>query len=72
MVIDVPPLAVPSGILGTIDDMWWGWVTDFGLPGPDRAEGGRYLIVGPDYDGLLPDSAGVAIRQTRCLVAAGR
>ena len=55
MVIDVPPLAAPSGILGTIDDMWWGWVTDFGLPGPDRAEGGRYLIVGPDYDGLLPD-----------------
>ena len=53
MVLDVPP---PSGILGTIDDMWWGWVTDFGVPGPDRSEGGRYLIVGPDYDGLLPDS----------------
>ena len=56
MVLDVPPLAAPSGILGTIDDMWWGWVTDFGVPGPDRSEGGRYLIVGPDYDGLLPDS----------------
>ena len=56
MVLDVPPLGAPSGILGTIDDMWWGWVTDFGLPGPDRAEGGRYLIVGPDYKGFLPDS----------------
>ena len=56
MVLDVPPLAAPSGILGTIDDMWWGWVTDFGVPGPDRSEGGRYLIVGPDYDGVLPDS----------------
>jgi hypothetical protein len=56
MVIDVPPLGAPSGILGTIDDMWFRWVTDFGLPGPDRAEGGRYLLVGPGYDGPLPDS----------------
>jgi hypothetical protein len=56
MVIDVPPLGRPSGILGTIDDMWFRWVTDVGLPGPDRAEGGRYLIVGPGYDGPLPDS----------------
>ena len=56
MVLDVPALAAPSGILGTIDDMWWGWVTDFGVPGPDRSEGGRYLLVGPDYKGLLPDS----------------
>jgi hypothetical protein len=56
MVIDVPALAAPSGILGTIDDMWFNWVTDVGLPGPDRGEGGRYLIVGPGYDGPLPDS----------------
>ena len=56
MVLDVPPLGPPSGILGTIDDMWFRWVTDFGLPGPDRAQGGRYLVVGPGYDGPLPDS----------------
>jgi hypothetical protein len=56
MVIDVPALGAPSGILGTIDDMWFKWVTDIGLPGPDRAAGGRYLIVGPGYDGPLPDS----------------
>jgi len=36
--------------------MWWGWITDFGLPGPDRGEGGRFLLVPPDYDGPLPDS----------------
>jgi len=56
MVIDIPALGPPSGILGCIDDMWFDWVTDCGLPGPDRAEGGRYLLVGPDYDGALPDS----------------
>ncbi len=56
MVLDVPPLGAPSGLLGTIDDMWFRWVTDIGLPGPDRGAGGRYLLVGPGYDGPLPDS----------------
>jgi len=36
--------------------MWWGWIIDFGLPGPDRGEGGRFLLVPPDYDGPLPSS----------------
>jgi hypothetical protein len=27
--------------LGTFDDMWFHWIIDFGLPGPDRGEGGR-------------------------------
>ena len=56
MVIDVPSIDAPSGILGTVDDMWFRWVTDLGLPGPDRGQGGRYLMVGPGYDGPLPDS----------------
>ena len=56
MVLDVPSVPAPSGLLGTIDDMWFKWVTDIGLPGPDRGAGGRYLIVGPGYDGPLPDS----------------
>ena len=56
MVVDVPAMPAPSAILGTIDDMWFRWVTDVGLPGPDRGEGGKYLLVGPGYDGPLPDS----------------
>ena len=36
--------------------MWFKWVTDVGLPGPDRGLGGKYLLVGPGYDGSLPDS----------------
>jgi hypothetical protein len=39
MVLDVPALGPPSGLLGTIDDMWFNWVTDIGLPGPDRGAG---------------------------------
>ena len=38
MVLETPPKA-----LGTLDDAWWRWVIDFGAPGPDRGEGGKYL-----------------------------
>ena len=51
IVVETPPLA-----LGVVDDMWFQWVTDFGLPGPDRGEGGRYLFVPPGYKGELPES----------------
>jgi hypothetical protein len=45
----------PTDGLGAINDMWFQWVTDVGNPGPDRGLGGKYLIVGPDYDGPLPE-----------------
>ncbi|MBY5357240.1 DUF1254 domain-containing protein [Rhizobium leguminosarum] len=51
IVIETPPMS-----LGVIDDVWFRWVTDFGLPGPDRGEGGRYLLVPPGYKGELPES----------------
>ena len=57
VVVEIPALGAPSGILGTIDDMWFRWVTDVGLPGPDRGEGGRYLLVGPDYEVHFPTAA---------------
>jgi len=51
------PLVIeqPSMGLGTINDMWFNWVIDVGLPGPDRGQGGRYLLVPPGYDGPLPE-----------------
>ena len=51
MVVETPPQA-----LALFDDMWFQWIIDFGLPGPDRSEGGRFLLVPPGYDGSLPDS----------------
>jgi hypothetical protein len=50
MVIEQPPNS-----LGTINDMWFTWIIDVGRPGPDRGLGGKYLIVGPGYDGPLPE-----------------
>ena len=50
MVIEQPPQG-----LGTINDMWFSWIIDIGFPGPDRGEGGKYLLVPPGYDGPLPE-----------------
>jgi hypothetical protein len=50
MVVEHPPKG-----LGTVNDMWFSWVIDVGFPGPDRGEGGKYLIVPPGYDGPLPE-----------------
>ena len=59
MVVETPPQA-----LGTFDDMWFRWVIDFGLPGPDRGEGGRFLLLPPGYAGPRPDS-GYHVAQAR-------
>jgi hypothetical protein len=50
MVVEQPPMG-----LGTINDMWFSWIIDIGFPGPDRGEGGKYLLVPPGYDGPLPE-----------------
>ena len=65
LVVETPPLS-----LGIIDDVWFRWVTDFGLPGPDRGEGGRYLLVPPDYKGELPESGFFVhkLRTTRAMI----
>jgi hypothetical protein len=49
MVIEAPP-----AFLGVVQDAWFRWVIDLGVPGPDRGEGGKYLIVPPGYTGELP------------------
>jgi hypothetical protein len=68
VVIEAPPR-----FLGAVQDAWFHWVTDLGLPGPDRGEGGKYLIVPPDYDGTLPQGEfNVAQARTNSIVWFGR
>jgi hypothetical protein len=65
MVFETPPDA-----LGVIDDMWFHHVIDFGRSGPDRGQGGKFLLLPPGYDGPLPDSGfhSAEVRTTRALV----
>jgi hypothetical protein len=44
--------------------MWFRWVTDAGIAGPDRGEGGRYLLVPESYEGPLPEG-GFFVRRVR-------
>ena len=60
------PLVVetPPDTLGIIDDMWWNWVSDFGLAGADRGLGGKYLLLPPGYTGAVPEG-GFYVRKSR-------
>lgn len=48
-------LEVPPKVLGAIDDIWYNFVTDLGFTGPDKGEGGKYLILPPGYKGDVPE-----------------
>jgi hypothetical protein len=47
-------LEVPPKVLGAVNDMWFRWVVDLGITGPDKGEGGRYLLLPPGYQGTEP------------------
>lgn len=47
-------MEIPPKVLGLIDDMWYHFVTDLGLMGPDKGEGGKYLLLPPGYKGDVP------------------
>src|SRR5215475_2128521 len=46
---------VPPKVLGAVNDMWYRWVTDVGITGPDKGEGGKYLFLPPGYAGPIPE-----------------
>lgn len=53
-VVEIPPNCGP----GTLNDAFFRFVTDMGIPGPDRGQGGKYLILPPDYQGDLKGAIG--------------
>jgi hypothetical protein len=55
-VVEVPPKCGP----GTVNDAFFRFVTDMGIPGPDRGQGGKYLILPPhDMVDLTPPVGGM-------------
>ncbi len=55
-VVEIPAGCGP----GTVDDAWFRFVVDMGAPGPDRGQGGKYLILPPGHEGSVPDGYFVA------------
>jgi len=48
-------IETPGDVLGFINDHYFKYVTDFGRLGRDRAQGGKYLLIPPGYEGDIPE-----------------
>lgn len=59
MVIETPP-----DVLGFINDHWFKYVLDFGRLGPDKSQGGKFLIIPQGYEGEIPEGYHVAKTNT--------
>jgi hypothetical protein len=44
----------PPNVIGMFTDFYQRTLTDVGAAGPDRARGGLYLLLPPDYEGVVP------------------
>jgi hypothetical protein len=47
-------IAAPPNVIGMFTDFFQRTITDVGAVGPDRARGGLYLLLPPNYDGPRP------------------
>jgi hypothetical protein len=54
VVVEIPKGQGPT----TVNDAYFRFVTDMGVPGPDKGLGGKYLILSPGYKGDLDPPAG--------------
>jgi hypothetical protein len=54
VVLEIPP-ADGGAIVGSVDDCWQNAIADVGVAGTDHGAGGRYLILPPDHDDVVPD-----------------
>jgi hypothetical protein len=59
MVLETPP-----NVLGFINDAWFQYVVDFGNAGPDKGQGGKFLILPPGYKRESPEGYHVAKSNT--------
>jgi hypothetical protein len=50
IVVEVPP-----EVLGAVNDIWFRWVIDLGITGPDQGKGGKYLFLPPGHEGDVPE-----------------
>jgi hypothetical protein len=55
MVLEFPP----GPLMSTMNDLNQRWVMDMGLPGPDKGQGGKHLVLPPGYDGEVPQGFNV-------------
>lgn len=55
---------IPPQVLGMANDAYFRYIIDFGMVGPDKGQGGKYLLLPPDYEGEVPEGYFVARSRT--------
>lgn len=55
---------IPPQVLGMANDAYFRYIIDFGMVGPDQGQGGKYLLLPPDYEGEVPEGYFVARSRT--------
>jgi hypothetical protein len=68
MVIELPP----GPLIGAALDINQRWICDMGVPGPDGGDGGRHLLLPPDYAGEVPAGCYAARATAYRVIAAVR
>ena len=48
-------IEAPPGMLGTVNDAAFKFLTDIGVVGPDKGKGGKFLFLPPGFDGKTPN-----------------
>jgi hypothetical protein len=54
VVVEIPPAREDARFFGSIHDVWFIPLEDFGPAGADRGKGGNYLVLPPGYEGKVP------------------
>jgi hypothetical protein len=55
---------IPPQVLGMANDAYFRYIVDFGMVGPDKGQGGKYLLLPPGYEGDIPDGYFIAHSRT--------
>src|SRR5450755_3082599 len=65
-------LEAPPKVLAFLDDFWFQYIIDIGNAGPDKGQGGKYLVLPPGYKGEVPEGYFVARSRTYGVWLMGR
>jgi len=55
VVVEIPPETDKTFLYGQIVDHWQWAIADVGPSGTDKGKGGKYLLLPPDFTGLVPE-----------------
>ncbi|WP_338097747.1 DUF1254 domain-containing protein [Methanolapillus ohkumae] len=63
IVVEIPPANDKVSLFGSFNDTWSQPIEDFGPAGADQGNGGKYLLLPPDFSGKICEG-GYIIRQS--------